>query len=259
VRFVKALRLTRFLVVVTVASGWASACQNAGSSFHSSTATTSVRQPQPTAPPTTAARRTVTATSSPTSTTAPPTTSTSTTIAGSRRLVRLMIAPALHADTYARSLFGSAWIDADHDCQNTRAEVLIAESSAAPSFTSPRRCTVLAGRWVDPWSGIVTTIAHDFDVDHTVPLANAWRSGAWAWTPARRLAYANDLTDQDHLVAILASENRSKGDDGPEGWRPLDRRSWCRYALDWDRIKLKWHLTATPEEWTALQETAATC
>ena len=215
--------------------------------------------PPTAAPPTTAPASTA---EPPTSATVPPTTAAPrapTTIAASPRLVPLTIAPATHAETFERSAFGSGWIDADHDCQNTRAEALIDESSVAPSFTSSRDCTVLAGRWVDPWSGVVTTVAHDFDIDHTVPLANAWRSGAWAWTPAQRLAYANDLTAKDHLVAILASENRSKGDDGPEGWRPPDRRSWCRYALDWDHIKAKWRLTATPEEWTALQETAATC
>jgi hypothetical protein len=257
---VKPLPQVRFLVFAAVVSGCVSGCQGAESSFPKSTTTTSAaRQAASTAPTQTAARPTSTTTSTPTSTRTARTTPTSTSVGGARHLVALTIAPVSHTGTYSRSLFGSGWIDADHDCQNTRAEVLIDESSAAPSFTSPRRCTVLAGRWVDPWSGVVTTVAHDFDVDHTVPLANAWRSGAWAWTPARRLAYANDLADQDHLVAILASENRSKGDDGPEGWRPPDRRSWCRYALDWDRIKVKWHLTATPEEWSALQKTAATC
>jgi hypothetical protein len=176
-----------------------------------------------------------------------------------RRLIPLTIAPTSHEPSYNRDADFGTWIDADHDCQNTRAEVLVAESQGPVTFTTGRDCTVKTGRWTDPWSQTTTTIAHDFDIDHTVPLANAWRSGAWAWTPAQRLAYANDLTDRDHLIAIDASENRSKGDSGPEEWKPPKPTSWCRYALDWDHIKTKWHLSATTAEWAALVVMARTC
>ena len=144
-------------------------------------------------------------------------------------------------------------------CQNTRAVLLIRKSQAAVTFTTSSDCTVKTGRWTDPWSGVVTTVAHDFDIDHTVPLANAWVSGAWSWSQSQRVAYANDLADTDHLVPIALSENRSKGDRGPEAWKPPAPSSWCRYALDWDHIKAKWHLSATPTEWTALVAMAATC
>jgi hypothetical protein len=174
-------------------------------------------------------------------------------------LAPLVVAPASHEDIYNRDVDFGGWIDADGDCQNTRAEVLIAESQAPVTFTRPSDCTVATGLWTDPWSGITTRTAHAFDIDHTVPLANAWRSGAWGWSPARRVAYANDLADPGHLIAIDASENREKGDDGPEAWRPPNPRSWCRYAITWDRIKAKWHLTATPAEWAALVLMAATC
>jgi hypothetical protein len=67
------------------------------------------------------------------------------------------------------------------------------------------------------------------------------------------------LVDADHLVAIAASENESKGADGPDEWRPPRSSAWCRYALAWDRVKAKWHLTATPAEWEALLAMARTC
>jgi hypothetical protein len=169
------------------------------------------------------------------------------------------VAAASHADAYSRNTDFGSWIDVDHDCQNTRAEILIRTSRAPTTFTTASGCTVKTGRWTDPWSGVTTTVAHDFDIDHTVPLANAWRSGAWAWTRAQRVAYANDLADTDHLVAIESSENRSRGDDGPEEWRPPNRGAWCRYALDWDHIKARWHLTATQSEWDALVQMATTC
>jgi hypothetical protein len=180
------------------------------------------------------------------------------TSAPSAGLVRLTIAAPSHQVTYSRTLDFGGWIDV-RGCQDTRATLLIRTSQVPVTFTTSSDCTVRTGRWIDPWSGAVTTVAHDFQIDHTVPLANAWASGAWAWTHDRRVAYANDLADLGHLVPILAHENEAKGDDGPDQWRPPSRSAWCRYALDWDRIKAKWHLTATPAEWAALREMSATC
>ena len=157
---------------------------------------------------------------------------------------------------YARDLFGGNTIDADGDCQNMRAEVLIAESSTTPVLEG---CTVFAGAWDDPWSSDATTNTSDLDVDHTVPLANAWRSGAWAWSGSERIAYANDVADTDHLLAIPLSENRAKSDSGPEAWRPPDRAAWCHYAEAWSRIKARWNLVATPAEWDALVAMSAGC
>jgi uncharacterized protein DUF1524 len=169
-----------------------------------------------------------------------------------------LVVAAPHLDGYDRDLFGD-WDDVDHDCQNTRAEVLIAESQVPVTFTTASSCTVTTGRWLDPWSGEVNTSAAVVDVDHTVALANAWRSGAWAWTPDQRAAYANDVADDAHLIAIPAGENHSKGDAGPEAWRPPAPSSWCAYARAWTAIKAKWRLTATPAEWSAILEMAATC
>lgn len=187
-----------------------------------------------------------------------PTTVTSTTaVALPGGIVPLTIADA-HPEGYSRDLFGDGWIDADHDCQDTRAEVLITESSI-PVSLSPNGCAVVSGEWTDPWSGTVSTSAAALDVDHTVALANAWRSGAWAWNEQQRLVYANELAAAEHLIAIPSGENRSKSDDGPEAWKPPDPGSWCRYAQVWTAIKARWNLTATPAEWAALLDMAGTC
>jgi Protein of unknown function (DUF1524) len=174
-------------------------------------------------------------------------------------IAALRIADPTHQDTYSRNLFGSGWIDTDHDCQNTRAEVLIDESRVPVAFTSPTDCTVATGDWLDPWSGSEITSAHVLDIDHTVPLANAWRSGAWAWSADERRAYANDLTDVGHLIALALGENRSKGDDGPEAWKPPNPATWCAYARDWTAIKARWNLTASTSEWSALVAMSSTC
>ena len=172
-------------------------------------------------------------------------------------LLALTIMAPSHQDTYLRTAFGNGWAP-QGSCQNTRA-VVLEHQSTVPVVMSSSGCTGVSGRWVDPWSGVVTTTSHLLDIDHTVPLANAWWSGAWSWSTTERVDFANDLVDADHLDAIPAHENRAKGDEGPDLWKPPLRSSWCRYALAWDRIKVKWHLSATPTEWAALRDMVATC
>ena len=151
------------------------------------------------------------------------------------------------------------WIDSDGDCQNTRAEVLIDESLAAVGFTGDRPCTVANGQWLTPYTRVIVEVAGDLDIDHMVPLANAHRSGAWAWTEHEKKNYANDLAFHGHLMAVTASANRSKGARGPEEWQPPDAGYWCQYAIDWIIVKANWSLTATANEWTALEDMLGTC
>ena len=151
------------------------------------------------------------------------------------------------------------WNDADGDCQDTRQEVLIAESSSPVDFTDGRECRVASGSWIDPYTGAVVEDPRALDVDHVVPLSNAHASGGHSWSAERKRLYANSLLYAGHLVAVTASANRSKGGDGPEGWRPPERSHWCRYASDWIAIKNEWGLTATEPEVAALREMLATC
>jgi hypothetical protein len=145
------------------------------------------------------------------------------------------------------------WIDADSDCQDTRQEVLIEESLIAPTL-DPRGCRVLAGRWLDAYTGAVYTDPAELEVDHRVPLANAHRSGGWAWSQSRKREYANDLIDPEHLVAVSAAANRNKSDKGPDAWRPPSRENWCHYATAWRGVKQRWTLTLTAEEDRATRE-----
>ena len=97
------------------------------------------------------------------------------------------------------------------------------------------------------------------DVDHHVPLKNAHLSGGWAWDAERKEEYANYLEDPDHLVAISARHNRSKGARGPEEWAPPDNDLWCQYAVDWTEIKERWGLTMTPVESDIVMDMLGTC
>lgn len=151
------------------------------------------------------------------------------------------------------------WLDEDGDCQDARQETLIAEADGPLTYETEEQCRVESGRWVDPYTLGVFEDPSDLDVDHVVPLANAHRSGGWAWSRDRKAAYANDLDFEDHLAAVDPSANRSKGSRGPEDWRPPNQDHWCDYAMDWLKIKDKWGLTATDREWIALREMLDTC
>ena len=115
------------------------------------------------------------------------------------------------------------WTDADRDCQDARNEVLIAESQTRVAYRTDRKCRVTTGEWLAPYSNTIVTDPRRLDVDHMVPLGNAHDSGAWQWSANRREQYANYLEDPQHLIAVTASANRSKGAWGPEDWQPEDR------------------------------------
>ena len=145
---------------------------------------------------------------------------------------------------YDRDLFRH-WIDADRDGCDTRREVLIAEAVAAPSIGSG--CRLSGGRWVSRYDGQVETgSGRGFDVDHLVPLAEAWDSGAWAWDSDRRRDFANDLGYEHSLIAVSARSNRTKSASDPAEWMPAESRCW--YTAAWIAVKHRWGLAADPAE-----------
>ncbi|KIG17141.1 putative secreted protein [Enhygromyxa salina] len=175
-----------------------------------------------------------------------------------RRPAASALASTEPAITYARTDWPH-WIDADHDCQDTRTEVLIDESYEPIGFEEDRRCEVAVGRWQCPYTGKIIREVHLLDVDHLVPLANAHRSGAATWTTEQRRRYANDLEHGEHLVAVEYAANRSKGDKGPEAWLPTSEDYRCSYVRDWVTIKQRWRLGMNQAEAAAIGEALETC
>ncbi|MFJ6316120.1 HNH endonuclease family protein [Streptomyces californicus] len=157
---------------------------------------------------------------------------------------------------YQRTSF-KHWVDADKDSCNTRMEVLIAESRVKPTIEGA--CKVTGGEWYSNYDGFTLTAPGGLDIDHMVPLAEAWDSGASNWTAARREAYANDLDADRSLVAVTARSNRSKSDQDPSTWLPPLADARCTYATDWVATKLRWGLSVDQAEAAALNELAEGC
>ncbi|MCU1369213.1 MAG: endonuclease [Ilumatobacteraceae bacterium] len=174
------------------------------------------------------------------------------------QLAGLVVRTGDPAAPYVRDLMdGGDWAyDPATGC-NTRELVLIDESLIEPEVDD--RCRTTDGRWRSLYDGIVTDDPADLQIDHFVPLAEAWRSGAAAWTPDRRLAFANDRSSPDTLIAVTGSLNQSKGDSTPDEWLPPDRGSWCAYARMWVGVKASWHLSVTAPERARLVDLLAAC
>lgn len=151
------------------------------------------------------------------------------------------------------------WIDADHDCQDARTEVLISESYEPVGFEDARECEVATGRWQCPYTGKIISEAHLLDVDHLVPLANAHRSNGDKWDLSRRRRYANELDHTEHLIAVDYNANRSKGAKGPEAWLPPSEDYRCTYVREWAAVKLRWQLSMTTAEAVAVDDALALC
>jgi cell division septation protein DedD len=90
-----------------------------------------------------------------------------------------------------------------------------------------------------------------------VPLAEAWRSGAWAWTSKQRQDFANDLTDSRVLIAVTASANRSKGDQDVKTWLPAKNK--CNYIEAWVAVKVRYSLTFDTGEFSVIQSYFNSC
>jgi hypothetical protein len=155
---------------------------------------------------------------------------------------------------YSRDLFPH-WIDADGDGCSTRNEVLISE--ADDPVTVGSGCTLSGGRWFSYYDRVSWTDTGRIDIDHMVPLAEAWDSGAGSWTTSVRQSYANDLGDSRSLVGVTDSVNQAKSDQDPNEWMPTYDK--CRYLREWVAVKHRWRLTVDSAEKSTLQSLASGC
>jgi hypothetical protein len=168
-------------------------------------------------------------------------------------LAGLTVAAAGSGTTYNRDLFPH-WHIVSGSC-DTRETVLKRDGT---SVVQSSACAATSGRWFSPYDGATWTAASDVDIDHMVPLKNAWISGASSWTTAKRETFANDLS-RPQLIAVTDNVNSSKGDKSPDAWKPPLSSYHCTYARMWVAVKYYWALRVTSAEKSALTTMLNTC
>lgn len=154
---------------------------------------------------------------------------------------------------YSRDLFPH-WITQSGTC-DTRDQVLKRDGSGVRVDS---QCEPTVGRWYSVYDATWVEDDSSVDIDHIVPLAEAWRSGANTWSTSRRQQFANDLT-VSQLIAVSASSNRSKGDQDPSEWKPTNTSVHCIYAREWIWVKHTYGLSLQSAEKSALQQMLGTC
>ncbi|KAJ7274112.1 hypothetical protein C8J57DRAFT_1314683 [Mycena rebaudengoi] len=168
-------------------------------------------------------------------------------------LSELTVAVESNVPAYDRDLF-KTWDIISGTC-DTRETVLKRDGTNVVQSTA---CAATSGNWVSPYDGVPTTLASDLDIDHVVPLKEAWVSGARTWTNAQRESFANDLT-RPQLVAVTDNLNQSKGDRDVAEWVPPLASYVCTYVRAWITVKHFYDLTVDTAEKAALTNYLAAC
>lgn len=216
--------------------------------------------PTPTPTPTPSATATPSATPTPTasptrSAAVPSTAAEGTALAA---IARLEVKGRAPKTGYSRDQFGQAWFDTDRNGCDTRNDILRRD---LVDRAMKNGCKVLAGtRSPDPYTGksirFVIGGASEIDIDHVVPLSDAWQKGAATWAAGKRLAFANDPLN---LLAVDAGANRSKGDGDAATWLPPNKAYRCEYVARIVSVKVKYQVRVTSAERDAMVRVLSTC
>ncbi|MBC7421133.1 MAG: HNH endonuclease [Bdellovibrio sp.] len=162
----------------------------------------------------------------------------------------------LEINNYDRTGQFGRWINDSNDdvCFNTRAKVLVRDSIKNVSFKDNNHCVVQSGAWKDPYTTATIKESKAVQIDHFVPLKNAYLSGAYKWSFRARCLYANYLGYDFHLLSVDGIQNMKKGDRSPANYMPPNQGYTCTYVRNWLAIKMVWGLTMTDEEATAIHK-----
>lgn len=162
---------------------------------------------------------------------------------------------------YDRAAFGG-WAKVRGLC-DTR-EIVVERDSADQAVDTDHDGCADDGMLVDVYTGHLI-LAKDAQVDHVYPLAEAWREGAYQWSPAQRRLFAND---QSNLRAVLGRVNQDKSDltpaemlapTTPPRWRPPTPAGRCAFATIYRATAQRWGLPIPPADDAALREFQSSC
>lgn len=170
---------------------------------------------------------------------------------------------------YEREEFGQAWsddvtVDFGHNGCDTRNDILRRdldpESLVLKEGTHD--CVALSGTLHDPYSGQDIEFqrgaqtSRAVQIDHVVPLADAWQKGAQQWSPEKRRNFANDPRN---LLAVDGPLNQQKGAGDAATWLPPNKSFRCEYARRIVEVKAAYEIWVTEAEKDALSRLLNAC
>ena len=163
---------------------------------------------------------------------------------------------------YARDQFGQRWADVNRNGCDTRNDILQRDLSNLVFKPGTRNCVVASGDLVDPYSGKLINFVRgekssmEVQIDHVVALSNAWQTGAFKLTLAKRTEFANDPLN---LLAVYGPLNSQKQDGDAATWLPPQKSYRCKYVARQISVKAKYGLWVTPPEKSAMKGILAKC
>ncbi|TPV53343.1 HNH endonuclease [Pseudarthrobacter phenanthrenivorans] len=163
---------------------------------------------------------------------------------------------------YSREEFGPAWADVDRNGCDTRNDILARDLEAETFKPGTRDCVVTAGLLADKYTGTTISFVRGdktsaaVQIDHLVPLSDAWQKGARQLSAEQRKQFANDPLN---LMAADGPTNGAKGDKDAATWLPPNKAFRCEYVARQTAVKAKYQLWVTPAEHEAIAAVLAGC
>ena len=161
---------------------------------------------------------------------------------------------------YARTQFGQAWADVDHNGCDTRDDILRRDLTMLRYRAATHSCVVVAGVLAEPYTGSTIVFskaaASKVQIDHLVALSNAWQTGAQQLSATARLDLANDPLE---LLAVDGPANQDKGDADAATWLPPNKAFRCTYVSRQVAVKVRYHLWVTKAERDAIARVLGGC
>ena len=167
---------------------------------------------------------------------------------------------------YRRADYGSGW-NVGQGC-NIRSRLLIAQSTVKTT-TASNGCTVTYGVWIDPYSGAKLVgnpyqgdgTSNDLDIDHIIPLRYVNQHGGYAWSSDQKHTYAKSLSAMNNGVylAVSATENRRKSDQGPADYYPSNPSYYCEYSRRWRNIARTYSIALSSRDYNKIKEVLTQC
>lgn len=168
---------------------------------------------------------------------------------------------------YDRLPLGPAWTDDvtvkdGHNGCDTRNDILRRDLAGAGFKPGRKTCIVLSGTLNDPYTDEIVlyqrgpSTSRKIQIDHVVPLLDAWQKGAQDWDYMTRRNFANDPVN---LQATTAAVNDRKGSSDAASWLPPNKTYRCTYVTRIIDVKARYGLWITQPERDALARVLNAC